>query len=52
MIAKTLHGTLTFSGIEPGSGLGRGARRPPADALSQINASGLAAAAAPAFPPA
>jgi len=41
MIAKTLQGSLTFSTIEPGSGLASALARPAADALGRIDASGL-----------
>ena len=50
MIAKTLQGPLTFSTIEPGSGLAAALRRPPADALARIAASGLRGRGGAGFP--
>ncbi|MCX5647461.1 MAG: hypothetical protein NTZ17_22690 [Phycisphaerae bacterium] len=50
MIAKTLQGSLTFSTIEPGSGLASALARPAADALGRINASGLRGRGGAGFP--
>jgi [NiFe] hydrogenase diaphorase moiety large subunit len=50
MIAKTLQGSLTFSAIEPGSGLAAAIAYPPANALGQIDASGLRGRGGAGFP--
>jgi [NiFe] hydrogenase diaphorase moiety large subunit len=50
MIAKTLHGSLTFSTVEPGSGLASALARPAADALGRIDASGLRGRGGAGFP--
>ena len=50
MIAKTLQGPLTFSTIEPGSGLAAALRYGPADALARIAASGLRGRGGAGFP--
>ena len=50
MIAKTLQGSLTFSTIEPGSGLASALARPAADALGRIDASGLRGRGGAGFP--
>ncbi len=50
MIAKTLQGSLTFSTIEPGSGLAAAMTRPSADALARIDASGLRGRGGAGFP--
>jgi [NiFe] hydrogenase diaphorase moiety large subunit len=50
MIAKTLQGPLTFSAIEPGSGLAAALHRGSADALARIAASGLRGRGGAGFP--
>ncbi len=50
MIAETTHGSLTFSTIEPGRGLDSALERPSADALRQIESSGLRGRGGAGFP--
>ena len=50
MIAEATRGQLTFSTIEPGSGLDSALERPPADALGRIEASGLRGRGGAGFP--
>lgn len=50
MVAEATQGSLTFSSIEPGSGLDSVLKRPSADALGRIEASGLRGRGGAGFP--